>query len=257
LFVCSLVCPNIDLYSTSTHDAHPAETVCGIVFMFSFCRQPKAHHLSVYHSFHLVALVDFTMSQNSESSLSLQTCSSQEMASWLLQHRFDNNEMELTTFLLEAVSSLPNAQAISDQLMNDDGTGENASPTSVSYIDSKDIGTELLKQGLEISFTAPRSKFQVTFGEDGMKCLDKHKDSFVVSAVEHIILFPKPQDCQKAAATDQVLLVLKDSVQYKKKSLQQLCFALPTSLPEWKSIDEDEEEEWSGLDHSDQWTRVL
>ena len=54
----------------------------------------------------------------------------------------------------------------------------------------------------------------------------------------------------------QVLLVLNEPVNYKNKSLQQICFALPTALPEWK-CDEDDEDDWSGLDHSDQWMRVL
>ena len=61
------------------------------------------------------------------SSIDLIHCTPSELTDYLLQHRFPNDGAALTTFLLESISSLPDAQAISDHLCKETSTSSNSS----------------------------------------------------------------------------------------------------------------------------------
>jgi hypothetical protein len=216
----------------------------------------------------------------------LSCCSPEDLSDWLLQHRFQGSEMDVTTFLLTAVSSLPNAQAISDQLVSgeeeqkEEEEPNTASKTAVRADSSETtktavvatLGMQLLRSSaLDVSLLVPRVKAKASWHAHGIVFRDKNEQSFVLStgSVERMIVFPKPEDCQPRMTLppDVVLLLIKESassssIVYKNsRALKQVCLQFPVGLPEWNDTYNDETydgyNDKDGLDHSDQWTRVF
>lgn len=171
--------------------------------------------------------------------INLLTCSAEELGNWLLQHRFQKESSPAVEFLQQTVSSLKKKN----------------SNSKVSAGNSTDIGTSMLQNSdtLEVSLTTPRVKANWVCCESGMRFTDKKGESLVVRKAKHIVVFPKPEDCNKNKnVTDMVLLVPHDddNVTYKTKKQTQICFQLPSTAPDW-------EEDMENLDHSDQWIAVL
>jgi Histone chaperone Rttp106-like len=153
----------------------------------------------------------------------LSSCSPQELSSWLLlSGRFDGDEMAVTTFLLETVSTLPNARAISDQLVRESSAPSAIVPPSCSSLlsspassnngakeeeeegASAPVGGEL---GARIhpdtgpvgaSMSNPRGRFDVEWYENGMAFAEaKDPTSRIAVArgtVRHLVVFSKPED---------------------------------------------------------------
>lgn len=69
--------------------------------------------------------------------------------------------------------------------------------------------------------------------------------------VQEIVLFPKPEDCQKAKTLDMCLLHFRETIKFKNKQISSVCFQLPASPP---NIDDDDED---GMDATDQWAQLL
>ncbi|KAL7551770.1 hypothetical protein ACHAWF_014974 [Thalassiosira exigua] len=56
--------------------------------------------------------------------IDLRSCPPEELATWLLVHRFEDDAMEVASFLLNCTSALPNAEEISARLLGGGGGGD-------------------------------------------------------------------------------------------------------------------------------------
>jgi hypothetical protein len=134
--------------------------------------------------------------------------------------------MATTAFLLEGTTTLPNAEAIAAQLMgggtggDDDNNNNKCNGKEVPLVSSTSeespakqqqqqqakakLGSPMNTSPVEISVLNPRGKFQFTFHQHGLIATTiKNPQSIVIPAgvVAHVILFPKPQDCQKVKSS--------------------------------------------------------
>lgn len=182
---------------------------------------------------------------NKVPSINLLECTASDLASFLLEHRFQNDALQTASFFLEALSSLPNAEEISAQLL---GGSEEQEATAVEEVqvqvedvvvkeDGDNLGNKLTKT-TEVSLTTPRGKFQFTCQDHGLHFGNAKQQQLCVhsSKVEHVIIFPKPEECRrgKGKAGDMVLLCMKEEkggVEFKGKNLYQLCLQLPSQTP--------------------------
>jgi len=210
-----------------------------------------------------------------DSEFNLLTCEAEELVQHLLQNRFASDEMAMAEFLQSAVSSLPNADSIRNKLMvqqqgekraaTEEGKTEEITDSSGSCSNASSnasIGDSILpddKPSVSLTCLQPRAKMDVAFGTKGIQFTDKKGDSFSVCSVDHIIVFPKSEDCRakKKQVANMVLLVWNKkegtaAVSYKKKSLHQVCMQLPFESPypaatettaSSSDVDSDEEEE--------------
>jgi hypothetical protein len=197
----------------------------------------------------------------------LAACTTEALFRWLLVHRFNNNEDAVKAFLTQAASTSSHAHPAAASSQAKDGALTLSSSSSV------DLGESLVEKEVEVSCTTPRGKLQFDFRREGIECTDKNGNCMKIpaGAVQHCVIFPKPEDCQPiqrkgVVVTDQILLVFgKDAiVTYKnQKPLSQVCLALPADLPVWKKNassnedDKDDDDDIAGLDHTDQYTRFL
>jgi hypothetical protein len=170
-------------------------------------------------------------------------CEASELAKYLLKHRFKGDAKETATFLLEGTSSLPNAEALSAQLMAEEEVTDNDAKKSsenavaeTKALDSADLGGKILSV-VEVSMTTPRGKHQVTFYEQGLLAeqkTNKTQNQFVLNreAVKQMVCFPKPEDCRKPfkGHQDMILLVLREAGVEGVKG-NQVCFQLPKQQP--------------------------
>lgn len=190
----------------------------------------------------------------------LSACTTETLFRWLLVNRFNNDAQAVKDFLTQAAST----SSASNQ--SKDGV---PAPTPSSSA-TTDLGESLVETAVEVSCTTPRGKLQFDFRRKGIECTDKKGNCMKIpaDAVQHCVIFPKPEDCQPiqrkgVVVTDQILLVFgKDAVvTYKnQKPLSQVCLALPTDLPVWKKNElgnDDDDNDCTGLDHTDQYTRFL
>jgi len=172
-------------------------------------------------------------------------CDSLMLSSYLLHHRFEGDAVATASFLLEATSALPNAEAISAQFMGEtdekqpakEEKSAAAAAAAAVVVDTSDLGNTLSDQHT-ISMTTPRGKFQMTLYEQGIRCINAKNQTLIVSpqAVERIVMFPKPEDCRatsKPSGGDMVLLCLHKETftQFNDKTLTQVCFQLPKESP--------------------------
>ena len=75
-----------------------------------------------------------------------------------------------------------------------------------------DFGNALARE-CAVSMTQPRGKFTMTVYEHGIHCVNAKNQvlSILPSSVEHLVMFPKPEDCRatsKPSGGDMVLLTL-------------------------------------------------
>jgi hypothetical protein len=177
----------------------------------------------------------------------------EDLAGHLLD-RLDGDETAVATFLLQAVSALPNASSISEQLCKDapaaDGSGELGSRADAPVVlGGGGGGGEVASATTAVSLTNPRGKFALELYERGLKLVDAKDNAIVVKrgAVRHAVVFPKPEDMIRAkhqlggggAASGRkdppltmfLLLVFRRGAGslYKNKPLPQICCQLPTS----------------------------
>ncbi|GAX17775.1 hypothetical protein FisN_24Hh158 [Fistulifera solaris] len=176
---------------------------------------------------------------NESSTINWMTCTPEELQSWLLQYRFPNEPSAALAFLQQTMALL-----------------KHHSSQPVTPESTPDLGVALLKNSdnqLEVSLTTPRVKAAWVCYEHGMRFTDKKGESMVVRHIKHMVVFPKPEDCNKNKnVTDMVLLIPNDPVTYKSKPQTQICFPLPAVTP-----DCDNDEDSDGLDPTDQWIAVL
>lgn len=166
-------------------------------------------------------------------------CDALMLSSYLLHHRFDGDAMATATFLLEATSTLPNAEEISAHLMGTDQGGEEDTkkPAAAAIVNTDDLGNVLAEE-CTVSMTTPRGKFQMTLYEKGIRCVNAKNQILLVlpQYVERLVMFPKPEDCRatsKPSGGNMVLLCL-DSIStllFNDKALPQVCFQLPNKSP--------------------------
>ncbi|CAB9510531.1 expressed unknown protein [Seminavis robusta] len=206
------------------------------------------------------------MTSSTPPSIDLLTCSASDLSNWLLEHRFENDGMATTTFLLQGTSTLPNADEIAQQIQesaagqqdDDDDDDEKPKKEAVALVSStseesttkpnnSSIGEALHDSNspLEVSLTNPRGRFHWTFHAQGIHAATiKNPQSLIVPAgsVRNVIVFPKPTDCtqistsssKKAASnakSPMVLLCFHDAspVTFKNKPISQICFPIPTT----------------------------
>ena len=148
--------------------------------------------------------------------------------------------------------------------MVDDTKKEKGSPSPESSSSSSPVNTP--RKSVEVSATTPRGKFDLTLHESTGIVLRNKKEEVVAvpsSSVATVIVFPKAEDCRRATSNGRkkgppkrpgnlVLLVLKkeeaDGVQFRGKSLKQICFQLPQSiLPESSPSDGEESDDGGGM----------
>ena len=147
--------------------------------------------------------------------------------------------------------------------MVDDTKKEKGSPSPESSSSSSPVAP---RTSVEVSATTPRGKFDLTLHESTGIVLRNKKEEVVVvpsSSVATVIVFPKAEDCRRATSNGRkkgppkrpgnlVLLVLKkeeaDGVQFRGKSLKQICFQLPQSiLPASSPSDGEESDDGGGM----------
>jgi hypothetical protein len=221
-----------------------------------------------------------TGSNDASEAPNLAACTTETLFRWLLVNRFNNDEEAVQAFLTQAASASSHARPDAASSQAKDGAPAPAPVLSSSS--SADLGESLVEKALEVSCITPRGKLQFDFRREGIECTDKKGNCMKIpaGAVQHCVIFPKPEDCQPiqrkdVVVTDQILLVFgKDAaVTYKnQKPLSQVCLALPADLPVWKKNasgngqgsneddeddDEDDDDDITDLDHTDQYTRFL
>jgi hypothetical protein len=146
--------------------------------------------------------------------------------------------------------------------MVDDTKKEKGSPSPDSSSASPAPASP--RTSVEVSATTPRGKFDLTMHEfTGIVLRNKKEEVVAVpsSSVATVIVFPKAEDCRKATNSSRkkgppkrpgnlVLLVLKeeaaDSVQFRGKSLKQICIQLPQSILPESSADDGEDSDGGG-----------
>jgi hypothetical protein len=204
----------------------------------------------------------------------LAACTTETLFRWLLINRFNNDEQAVKDFLTQAASTSSQARPVAASSQSKDGAPA-PTPSSSSSVD---LGESLVEKAVEVSCITPRGKLHFDFRQEGIECTDKKGNCMKIpaGAVQHCVIFPKPEDCQPiqrkgVVVTDQILLVFgKDAVvTYKnQKPLSQVCLALPADLPVWKKNasgngqggnedEDDDDDDCAGLDHTDQYTRFL
>ena len=147
--------------------------------------------------------------------------------------------------------------------MVDETKKEKGSP-SLNHSSSASPVPVAPRTSVEVSASTPRSKFDLTLHESTGIVLRNKKEEVVAvpsSAVASVIVFPKAEDCRKATSNSRkkgppkrpgnlVLLTLKkgeaDDVQFRGKSLKQICFQLPQSILPKSSADDDEDSDGGG-----------
>lgn len=148
-------------------------------------------------------------------------CSAPELVTFLMEQRFDNDGMATTAFLLEGVTTMPNADEIAAQIAGasaeeteeeengeeeeeSDGAtkkeeeaeetvvalvssqSEDASPTTAvsqqSTTSTYNLGADLHMNPIELSLTNPRGKFELTFCEEGVQASTvKNPQTMIIS----------------------------------------------------------------------------
>jgi hypothetical protein len=145
--------------------------------------------------------------------------------------------MATASFLLECTSTLPNAEAISAQLMTEDNDDNKEEVTEkVETVNSPviNIGT-VLTEACTVSMTTPRGKFQMSLYEGGIRFINAKGETIVITSAQRMVVFPKPEDCRRksscGAVNNMVLLcfdeVNNEVVLFQGKPLKQMCFQLP------------------------------
>jgi Histone chaperone Rttp106-like len=209
--------------------------------------------------------MDTTTSQKEAhaGSFDLQTCSAKDLATALISSRGKE----------DAVQILQQATKLAEQQQDDDASSEEHQDATAVV----ELGDALLSQPVEMSFVAPRlGKFQVRLHQHGLvavKATDatQQQQQVVIesSNISHVLVFPKPEDCkimtqphlsaeakQKKLNGCLVFLQLAEEMVIQKKSVAQLCFALPSDKktgPVGPSVETEPEED----DPTTQWCRLL
>jgi hypothetical protein len=173
----------------------------------------------------------------------------------LLLGRFDGDETTVATFLLQAVSGLPNASSFSEQLCKyaSSAGGEEEDGAFRPRGEEGELGSRVGEEGATavttVSLTNPRGKFALQLYERGVKLIDARDNPIIIKAgtVRHVVVFSKSEDMIRAkhqqggswsgAAAGKkelpvtlfMLVVLKRGVGclYKSKPLPQICCQLP------------------------------
>ena len=208
-------------------------------------------------------LATTTDSGNSKSAvppINLLSCQPDELASWLNDHRFENNAMEVASFLLNCTAALPNAEEISAELISGGDKEESKDDTSGSDSSTsrKNLGDPITSFSSEVSCINPRGKFSLSVYNNGMTLKNQKKEeehiAITQQSVRHVVWFRKPEDykslviskSKKPIPGHMVLLCLDDGVTFRNKPLKQICFQLPSYPPH--SADSTEkahhEEDW-------------
>jgi len=177
---------------------------------------------------------------NNEQIPSLCSCTAQQVTKYLLHSRFQGDGTETAAFLLEAVEAIPNIDEINKTLIQEQEESAATACDLGSIVNI--IGSTTSSSSAVVSATAPRSKLTLEMYEKGCVFTNKNKDQISISCdiVKHVLMFPKREDClnfpkRSKSLTGEVnipgsmvLIVLKDEVLYKGKSLLQICFQLPS-----------------------------
>jgi len=247
----------------------------------------------------------------------LRTCAPRDLARWLFERRFLRGATSTVSssatsaaaaaeatsrFLRNAVDSVPScfagggaAATTTASVAVASAATENGKAAALADDDppSSIVGESLLAAAaedddddavgggtIEVSCTNPRGKFLATFGREGLLLVDKNLQRIVVRPqfLEHLVVFPKPEDCQKLlkgtgggaskkkpwTPTSYALLVFRDpngdgeddagaaeksssgsdnaaAVSYKNKTLRQLCVQLPSTPVRRKAADSEKE----------------
>jgi hypothetical protein len=193
-------------------------------------------------------MTDLTTTAAATNKPDLLDCDPLMLSSYLLHHRFNGDAMATANFLLDATSTLPNAESLSARLLGSTTTNEedekiNGVATAVSAdatIAFADFGCALAPE-CSVSMTQPRGKFTMTVHENGIHFVNSKNQvvSILPDSVEYLVMFPKPEDCRattsKPSGGDMVLLTTfakNDSVvSFNDKALPQVCFQMAKEPP--------------------------
>ncbi len=214
--------------------------------------------------------------------IDLLSCQPEDLASHLLTHRFQNNAMDVASFLLTCTAALPNAEEISAQLMGgagddgDDGSAEAEDTESAAAAagttkqeSSNDtasnnnvtldvLGEPMASFSAQVSCINPRGRFLLSLHNNGLSLTNPKKEEEQITvtqdAVQNMIWFRKPEDYKslkqlkegKPIPGHMVLLCLGDGISFRNKALKQICFQLPSyPAPSAESTEDDHnEEDW-------------
>jgi hypothetical protein len=170
--------------------------------------------------------------------IDLETCSPAEYAMFLLhrQPRFRNNELCLTEFLMEAVASLPHAEEIRDQLLqqhaeeqeNDDEHDEEEEKSEQLQPLEKPVLSTVVSCWQPI-----RGKLRLDlYSEKGVLLTDeKSQSSFPIQSARDIVIFPKPEDItnKRKTISHMLLIVLDENQLFKNKQIFQVVLQIPNA----------------------------
>ncbi len=146
-------------------------------------------------------------------------CEASELAEYLLSNRFEMSSKATATFLLQATSSLPNAEELSAEFLREEEEQEDQ---------VVNLG-EALSDPTEVSMIIPRGKMTCTLFEQGIYCCNAKNETFKLlpNNAGKLVVFPKPEDIKKRGTRHMILLTLEQKVMFKNKELSQICFQLP------------------------------
>jgi Histone chaperone Rttp106-like len=180
-------------------------------------------------------------SSSSSCQPNLLECSPSDLASYLHSNRFSENSEATATFLLEATSTLPNAESISAELLRqsteDDGIlrmrknnkqqekeievpNGDSSHSSIVNVDKvsesiQNTTETFVAEWKDLSMMVPRGKFNCQLLESGGGVLfvSSKKDDELFRIRPHhvdiIIVFPKPEDRYKPKENSRTILFMK------------------------------------------------
>ena len=225
--------------------------------------------------------------------IDLLTCQPDELASWLNNHRFQNNAMEVASFLLTCTSSLPNAEDISAQLMGNDAPSKEETkeeePNRGDYND-EDASTFKENNNLgeasttisshEVSCINPRGRFNMSLHSNGIKLKNpkKNEEEIIITkeSVENVVWFRKPEDYKSLKQVKEgskkpipghiVLICLggDHDIIFRKKAIKQICLQLPSyPAPSMETDEDTNAQDWNNglksslLSEDKVMTRVL
>ena len=166
--------------------------------------------------------VQINLALKEVSKMKVETCSPKELATYLLQHRFNNDETKTHEFLMESALVFSKTNTPNASIKNENKTTSTFDDNIDSYI-TKHLGNKREDiPVMELSCIVPRGKHQTIFHTNGICFYKPHATKpenevrlmITPENVQLLIFFPKPEDVRqkKKTAAQMMLFVLREPV---------------------------------------------
>ena len=163
-----------------------------------------------------------------------------------------NDSTKTATFLLESLDNIPNIEEINDSLnqescpVKEEERNRNIFGAQIHSIPQINENHESSSSSsITVSAVVPRSKFTLSVYEKGCIMTNNKNEQILLHCndIKHAIVFPKREDCVKAPKLSKtsknnveipgsmfLALLEEGKVNFRNKSLTQICFQLPQHL---------------------------